>query len=744
MISLSHSQVSSFIYSRSFDSRSRKPTESLSEYTLPLFDNLQRVRTIQLGSIYLPINAVQTINATQNNVVPFSEPVTIPLGSQLVLQETATSRDLTTGAVTTTVFPAVTVTPPPTLNPITSVDVAGVNVVASNTHGVQFALDHYASAGLTMYIAGGLYPAAATLAPVVSSGTVANVTGATTFDFNGGYLDSLVAGCHDERNTFGAYRSFLYAERPTLSQLLVMLNAELTRLMDSSNLAPTGTSTVGSPRFILDDATGTLRLSSEDVVLTVGNTQTTYSLQVLNTSSLLGLLGLGSGPLSPARTVSVECIPVVRFADLSQGTYSDVQTAALVADSLTPLNFLDPAAANRTLSLLDSGGVLFSVVIPQGHYSGTQLANVLTNLITTATGDANFTVTYAETVTRKRVEGRFTFSHSAGLPFTLDFTATPLIALELGFNQQVFSGASSYTSSTVAVSSSLAGEDFPCNVYGVQVDATSSMFTLASQATIASVSDITVGGAFNWATKDGPGGNDIVPGCYSAGEVLLVKLSGGGLPVGGLNAGDYLTVVVASGWDGTGGSAFVTLENTASLSANTLCGMDGIVFSGGPSPAIVASTTPLRSNNFQLHMGVDGAAAEMLGFPAQTVPALSALGQSGSLTALSSFYTAPLCYNITGPSYILMRLVTNCRQSTANEVVFGMNRKPILAKLYLRNGYLNISEQMLHVSLSGMRNIRDVKVRFENPDGSLVDFCADHTFSLLFTAEEGLVGAICP
>lgn len=768
MLSLRHLQSSPYIYSISVDSRSKNSKQSLSDYTISLETVLNRVKTVQLGSIYLP-KSRQAVTKTINSNVTYSEPITVPQNTTLVFQETTTVFDKSTcTTLSTTVHPAITIELPATLNPITSVDVPGVTTTTASPHGLSFALSQYASFGLKVGIVGGLYPATS-LAPAIPFGpqvdatTVAAVPGDSTFDFVGGYLDTLALGCHDMRNVGAGYNSFLYSEPPTLSELLSMLNKYLVSILDPGNPSPTSTLLLRT-HFIIDDTNNTISLLAPTHSFTAGNLVTTTTSQLLSTSTLSSILNLPNNTvdISTQKKMSdISSLPFVRYPTIPPGTYTHQELEALIATVLNPLDFTTTLPTDRTLNWVNVGGVPQMLVIPQGRYSGAQLANVLTDLMVAATGSSYYNVVYvSDPVTG---EGRFTFSHAQSLLTGLDFTGATNAntAALLGFDPIAYSGSSMYTSPHVAVTGVSPGQEFPLSAFHLAGVSTSQHFTLSTVPEQTVFSNNMLVPPLEWITLDSSGLLGIVPGGYQAGQVLQIALSGPGPFPTGLAAGDVLTVVLEAPWDGTGGIPFATMKPTASILGVTTCAIEGLGIgtNAGPSPTVNVQITPLKRNVFQPHLSAPGAAAALLGFPPQTLPVLpsveqivcvdAAVGNSTfyaptGTTGAATSYAAPFCWKLGPPDYVLMRLAGECEETTSNEHSYQGNRFMILAKLYTNPFFRHISEEMLHASFPSMRRITKLRVQFLNPDGSFVDWNGcHHTYSLLFTSEQGTARAVC-
>lgn len=743
MLSLRNFEKSPAIYSISVDSRSRPAGEPVNRYHIKLNANLQRVRTVQLGSIYIPAQSIQAIGDTLNNNIAFIEPITFAAPATLVIQETLTV--IQGGNQTVTTFPPVTVTFPPTLNQIVSVGNGNPNpVVTLQNHGLYAGTLEWANAGLNISVVGGLYPApvapSSTLyGPQVTIGTIGNI-GTNTFTFNTGYLASLAGGNQDVRNTFNNYFSYIYAEPPTLSELLMMLNNWLDVINDPNNLAPTGNTLILPITFTLNDLTNSLCVHSGSFDQVIGGQRRIVTSTILNTGTLNSVLGLsGNVSLSTVpRCYCLNTLPNFQVMPLEHGTYLQSELEAMVSQRLSPLDFTGLAAADRTFHWADSASVDRALVIPEGRYTGTELATVLTGLMFTAAGN-NYLVTFNN--------GFFTFSNTVNSVIGLNFElGSASMSSKLGFQNVNYSGSSSYTSPFSI------GTVFPVTTFQLTGNSLSQRFTLSANSTPTVKSDGIVGGVLDWKTLTSTGA-DFAPGGFYPGQVLQVTVTGAGpFPVL-LPNGSVLTVIVDAAWPGTTGTnTYVTLKPTASILA-----VNGL---GVPTMNVNYNLTPIHRYVTEFIFSNPQAAAELLGFPKQTLPVNTSLNQimnadepnvyylasGGGLFGLgaASSFTGPFVYNLIGPDYILMRVLDNCDANTSNEHSYQDNSWNILAKMYLRPNYQHISEEMLHVAFSGLKRITSLYVEFLNPDGSLVDFNGrDHTYSLLFTTEVKFASTIC-
>lgn len=752
MLSLRNFEKSPAIWSISVDSRSRPAGEPVNRYHIELNNNLQRVRTVQLGSIYIPAQAIQAIGDTLNNNVAYMEPLQFAAPATLVFQETLTVKNCTTNAIVNTVtFPPVTVTFPPTLNPIVSVSDGAINTVVTNLdHGLLAGTLEWANAGLNISIVGGVYPAPAGAAipygPQVNTNTINLATlGAQTFDFNAGYLATLAAGLQAPKNTSAgppAVQDYIYAQPPTLSELLMMLNNWLGVINNPNNLAPVGSTLINSVTFSLNDSNNSLGIRGSTYNVKVGNELRTVTTTLLNTGTLNSVFNICGNVLitETPKYYSLSHMPAFRQAFLDHGTYLQDELTPMVTCKLSPLDFTGVVVADRTFHWADAASIDRALVIPEGRYTGAQLALYLQGAMQNAAG-VNYTATF--------LDGKFTFASTVNANIGLNFLlGSKTLASKMGFQYINYSGSPTYTSPFSI------GNSFPVTAFQLTGDATAQRFTLAAKSVPTVLSNSTVGGVLNWSTRTAAAA-DFVPGGFYANQVVQLTLGGAGPFPAGLAAGDVLTGVIGAAWPGTYSAVnppYITMLNTPSILA-----IGGIQ---QPTANVHVYITPLRRPVTEFLFATPQAAAELLGFTKQTIPVNPSLGQvpnadepnvyflagPASLFGLgaASSFTGPFLYNLLGPDYILMRILNDCDANTSNEHSYLENSWNILAKMYLRVNYQHISEEMLHVSFAGMKRISSLYVEFLNPDGTLVDFNGrDHTYSLLFTAEIKYAANIC-
>src|SRR3990167_1280604 len=150
---------SSAVYQVSVDTRSKRAEDPPWRFEVKLENQLQFVRSIQLGSIVTPtpLDAIRC-----DSKITYSEPITIPCDAELWLQMTTTRRqdpaknNPLNGAVTVTEDICHNILIPPTMNGITSVAAIGTTVTTDNSHGLAIAVNYY-PCQLPISIVGGAY-----------------------------------------------------------------------------------------------------------------------------------------------------------------------------------------------------------------------------------------------------------------------------------------------------------------------------------------------------------------------------------------------------------------------------------------------------------------------------------------------------------------------------------------------------------------------------------------------------------
>ncbi len=535
------------VYGVSIDSRSRNVDEPDNAYTIDLDRQLDRVKTIQLGSFQFQ-DARYAF--TETSALNYSEPITIPADTYLSFRENVTTLTKATGARVDS-SRVVSLLLPPTLNLITGM--VGDVVTTASATGLFFGVNYYPSVNLRMSVVGADFPqdlqafvtpsfptdagplltTATTVAPYVT-------TNPLSFTYATDYLDELMGGVGDKvlrHRDAGVYSSYVSAPRPTLVELLVMLNeaaADLTRRTDisdtvaaASNATPivitTGTATgvVTGDQVVIEGVTGNTAANGTFIITVLTPTTfeldgsagngvyvaggTVFSPQQLNMSvtfgfdnvtnklacfaptrvsensqtvvtrkltlvgSLAALIGFNNVNLDPMAEMDIP--PTIkRRVPIQPGNYTAEELATSLEYRMNPGVVESELGLGRTFYYTIPSGVTLSQQVLLGRYSGEQLAARVTAQLGGV--PAQITLSY------DAATGRFTFAHSLGLPFGLDFEATPeLLRQRFGFDAITLSGKSSYTSVRPGVFGVDETAATPDNIYAISTDNTNKHFT---------------------------------------------------------------------------------------------------------------------------------------------------------------------------------------------------------------------------------------------------------------------------
>lgn len=236
-------------------------------------------------------------------------------------------------------------------------------------------------------------------------------------------------------------------------------------------------------------------------------------------------------------------------------------------------------------------------------------------------------------------------------------------------------------------------------------------------------------------------------GAYTSGGVVWSN------SVGGVATNTYDVVVKQCVDYTTAPTPYsLSLEPTVSLFSSLNAGTVSASLAGAPRVLYQAATRDV----FQLFFSSPAAKASNFGFPSIAWPPSHAALQQfdapsfGTYNAacgcvpVSSSYTAPFCWNLLPPDYIIMLLVNPCGSRDVHTHTYKQSTKPIFAKLYLTSPFLTISEQMLFSTFAGFQRLNRVSVEFQNPDGSPVEFNGrPHSYELLFTLFENTADTQC-
>lgn len=532
---------STSVYAVSVDSRSRNPDQPDNAYSIQLQRTLDRVKSVQLGSFQFQ-DARSAFTST--STFKYSEPVEIPPGTSLTLIETCRVFDKVANTQTET-RRTIGMTIPPTLNQIIGMDNATQELQTANDHGLQFGVRFYPEVGLRMQLVGGDFPQdlhtfvtpsfpTDSPSPVITDATVNTpyfTRNCRTFTWTSGYLSELTGGVGsaelrmlDTTGTPDNYHSYIHAPRPTLVELMVMLNAATTYMSTRTDLSGTVVSASFTTPIIITTSTPHLLSSGDEIVISgvtgndgangtfIINTYLTDTTLVLTNSVGTGV-GAGGAWFSPQQLT----VPVRFGFDNNVNKLAAVGTTRVTNESNTSRTTCSVQFVGTLAALLGFGDVqldpithatlpsniLRTVQLKQGTFDRDQLDEDLTqrlnpldfrvleadrtlNYVLPGGTPTSLVIMYGRyspdqlvdllnftlnsipaniTVSYSGATGRFTFTHNLGLDFTLDFSATTHMANKLGFDAIKYADAVVHTSVRRAVHGIADGVAPPTNSY---------------------------------------------------------------------------------------------------------------------------------------------------------------------------------------------------------------------------------------------------------------------------------------
>jgi hypothetical protein len=495
------------IYAVSVDSRSRPPGSPLNDYTVDLGDVVQRVKSIQVGSIQLPDLAR---DAFQNDcTLPISEPLDIPPYARFTIQETTRKSNMATNTTVGVTTSSASVYLPPTLNPVTLTENAGQTLTVAYPHHLRNVAVLFPPQ-LTATMVGTAFPWSGTN-PVRAPPALVQVepvtllpeshfieNSPTKFTFEPAtYLDAINGGALSDYSTkfmvAGQYTSYVHVKRPCLSELVQILNKGLSELKQTKQL-------ITEVSIKLDDSANALVIQATTSTQQVKNPGTGVIEIWVTTAQLItspiepgypesGILGGMFPRMTPSNLSGVGAFHKlssfwqIRRPFIAPGSYAAPDISTQVSQVLSPLRLDDPYAPSdpmtRSFYLITPGGAAVTVTLLPGRYTGPQLANHIQHCIAAATGTnptvnpiyrvkwlsvstADVSTGYVEEAPsyyQNNTGGRLVFTEAHNLRFGLAFTyqymsnfpalSTPYVnsvGPALGFDPIAYSGASSYTS----------------------------------------------------------------------------------------------------------------------------------------------------------------------------------------------------------------------------------------------------------------------------------------------------------
>lgn len=365
------------VYAVSVDSRSRNPDEPDNSYSIQLQRTMDRVQSVQLGSFQFQDSRN---GFTTSSVLNYSEPITIPPNTFLRFQETTTVKNKQTQNVTTSTR-TLSMTLPPTLNQITSMNDGTLEATTLNDHGLLFGVLFYPQVGLRLRLVGGQFPQdlhtfvtpsfpTNSQSPVLTTATVDSpyFTGnSQTFTWTTDYLDEITGsvGSPELRmlDTTGSpdnYHSYIHAPKPTWVELFIMLNAAANHMANRTDLSGTVVSATAATPIVVTTTSAHQLSSGDQVVISdvVGNDAAngTFFITVLTSTTfeLDSSVGVGAGAggswFSPQRLNSM-----VTFGFDNETTQVAVSAPTRVHDSISSVTTTKVSLVGSLASLLGWG-----------------------------------------------------------------------------------------------------------------------------------------------------------------------------------------------------------------------------------------------------------------------------------------------------------------------------------------------------------------------------------------------------
>lgn len=430
------------LHAVSLDSRSRVPGMPDNHYRISLGKTFDNVRSVQLASFQFQENRLAV---PHNSFLYVSEPLTVPPNTRLNITETVSTLNKLSNTTTTT-SRTYSLLLPPTLNALTNYLDAGSPALDTLTteypHGLAFGVRYYPVVSLPLFIAGGDFPTnimafppnttfPTGAGPILNTATVrAPYVGSTGLDNEFQYVDDYMTELtgsalgHAQRHfLLNTYTSFVIATKPTLSELMIMLNAALNDLLlreDVSGTVINASNT--SPIVITSGANHGLVTGDQIVVSGVGgNTGAngTFFVTVLSltTLSLNGSAGNAAFTSAGTWTSPQTMRTSVQFGindessrlfvnasprDIDTRTTKTLTTVVMSGHVMTMLGFAENVQLNSVNVKLPTN--VQSYPIRQGTYSSAvNMASMLTDQMQ-----------ILEFFTTNEDERRFVYSTAAG------------------------------------------------------------------------------------------------------------------------------------------------------------------------------------------------------------------------------------------------------------------------------------------------------------------------------------------
>ena len=466
------------IYAVSIDSRSRRIGDPINDYVVNLGDVVQRVKSVQVGSIELPDYSRDAV--PRESTMPISEPLDVPISGLFVVQEnTSVVNRVTNNTVGTSTITGSAYLPP-TLNAVVATSTAGgfLTITTQFPHGLtQISASYPAQLNAVMvgtafpwHITGTAHPPS--LIDKVLAGVTGNMaTNYTDTSFQLSLVDlqtcagnpALVIGDFPSRFLSAPnYTSYVYVQRPCLSEVVEIINTQL-----SANAV-----LQTQPRVSINDGLSTLQIKAIPVETASNTFVTGVTSELTGAPPMNGFLDLKAATLTNKEGIQYPLTDIwqVRTPILPAGTYQPSEVQTVFSHAASPLkmdHLFSPEDPNtRSFYLIAPGGITYTITIVAGRYTGEQLALHLQSQIGLVTGTTGvYAVNYLPRTGQVNAAafyghsslsgGKFEFKHNYGLQFGLAFVfvymagSSPAIndmGTLLGFNTIPYQGSSSYVS----------------------------------------------------------------------------------------------------------------------------------------------------------------------------------------------------------------------------------------------------------------------------------------------------------
>ena len=423
---------------------------SPSSYSINI-GGVDNVDAIQLGAVALDPSARYGID-TYRRHFRVSDPILLRTLTTISIVETIVNYNNTQvsglGTYSASTGPVVSVTIPPTFNTITTASTSGgfTTVTTALNHCLGLVQRFWP---LTPSIVGSRYYG---YDPTLSSAVLVN---GTRFALTNSYIASLnysdTAGSTPLASVSDALgNAYVYTPPLLVSEAVRVVNSVFESLTSNGALRASYGFSFNSVSDCVE-----LRVQNSEKYQGTTRTEITASLTVVPGDLLwyLGFDSMNSIPrfasftwgTSQRENISeavVRGFPrVVRTYELPIGNYSSSETCALVRDTANGVFFSSSSSATeRSVVLHHTDGQAFTITFSAGWYSPVLFASVFSLRVNEAPH-------LGYTVTINTVSNRYTVANTNSAAFGLDWSLSPSLARMAGFEPIQFSGMSSYTSS---------------------------------------------------------------------------------------------------------------------------------------------------------------------------------------------------------------------------------------------------------------------------------------------------------